>query len=349
MTDTVPFEPEDLRDVAVTDALLDQLGSAIGSVPAQPDGAEPALSLLTTWRTELDQQASSVLTNDLPVVPGPSRRSVRAHRRTAAATAIVVALAGTTGVAAAASGPTGPLGGLHKFLYGDTPSAPRLDALAQMASGLLDEAAAGIHAAQAAGTITTAQQVRLSRLLDSAQARLDSDSHAPTTLTDRLNRLRNDLASIPVVDPTPPAVGDNHGRTGHGADDTGTGDRGSTSDGQGSDDGSSSGGDQQDGGSSGSDDGTSPSTGGDGGSGSRDGSTSGDGSGDGGDQTSTGSGDGSTSGSSDGSTTSGGDSGGDGGGDGSSTVDTGTGGSDSGTSGGGDFTSSSDISTDGGD
>lgn len=347
MTGTVPFEPDDLRDVAVTDALLDQLAASIPAVPAQPEAAEPVLTLLTTWQAELDEMATSVLPTDLPAVPGPSRRWVRAHRRAAAATAIVVALAGSTGVAAAASGPSGPLGGLNKFLYGDSPSVPRLDALAQMASGLLDQAAAGIRSAQAAGTITTADQTRLSRLLDTAQARLDSDAHAPATLTGRLNRLRSDLATIPVVDPTPPAVGDNHGRAGDGANGTGTEDHGGST--SGSDGGSGSTSDQHDGGSSGSDDGTSTDSGGGGssGSGSDDGSTSGaDQSGDGsGDQTSTGSGDGSTSGSEGGTTTSGG---GDGGG-GSTSGDTGTSGSDSGTSGGGDFTNSTDTSGDSGD
>ena len=338
---TRPFEPHDLTDVAVTDALLDQLASGNSHAPAQRAGTEPLITLLTDWRAELDARAATALTADVPVLPSRSRRWVRTHRRTAAATAIVVVLAGsTTGVAAAAS-PSGPLGGLHKLFFGDSPSVAHQDARARMASDLLNRAAAGIRAAQRAGSITTARQAQLSKNLDSAQALLDADPQAPQPLQDELLRLRTDLAAIPVVDPTLPAAGENHGRSGHGADDTGTDDRG---DGSGdTQSGGTSSGDHHDGGSSGSDDGTT--TSGDGGSsGSGDGTSSSDGSGD---QSSTSSDGGSTSGTDDSGTTSGG---GDGGGDGGTTsgTDTSGSGSDSGGSGGGDLTSSTDVSGDGG-
>ncbi|HEX4654371.1 MAG TPA: hypothetical protein VH274_01375 [Mycobacteriales bacterium] len=306
MTELGPVEPDDLADVAATDTLLDQFGATREARPTHVDDTDSLLTLLVDWRTELDDRAATGLTTDVPVVPAASRRWIRVHRRTAAATAIVVALAGSTGVAAAASGPTGPLGGLHKLFFGDSPSVPRLDGLARLAANTLDEAGTAIRAAARAGSITTAAQNTLSAQLDRVETLLHGDALAPQGLIDRLSRLRTTLAAIPVSDPTPPVVTDNHGRSGHGADDTGTDDRTgrsrSTDDGggHGSDDGSSG---SDHGGDSGSGVSGSGDSSGDGGSGGDGGSASG------GDSGSTSGGDsGSASGGDDGST-SGGDSG----------------------------------------
>jgi hypothetical protein len=215
-----------------------------GRDPVQPDEFwtvdEPVRGLLSAWRAELDDWTAAAMSTDDVVLPSSSRRWIRAHRRTAAATALVVALAGSTGVAAAASGSSGPLGGLHKFFYG-SPAKPHVDALARKAGDKLDAAATGIRLAQAAGGITTVTRNRLAGLLDDAQQLLDRDMQPTNALDARLSKLRTELAAIPVSDPAQPSVADDHGSGGHGSDDTvGSDDRSGRDGGggQGGDDGS---------------------------------------------------------------------------------------------------------------
>ena len=220
----------------------------------EPDDA--LSQLLTDWRDELDAQADAVMTTELPALPGRSRRWVRAHQRTAAATAIVVALAGSTTVAAAATGSSGPLGGVHDLLYGK-PSTPPVDYTAIKIGALLRKVGAAVVDAQQAGSIKASARDRLTGELDEAQSLLDGDASAPATLGDRITELRAALDAIPTATAQSP---DAHHR-GHGDDNTPGDDQGSGSsdDSQGDDDGQ---GDDR-GGSQGSDDGNQDGTSGD--------------------------------------------------------------------------------------
>jgi hypothetical protein len=234
--------------------------------PLEPDDA--LSQLLTDWRNELDAHAGTVMTTELPALPGRSRRWVRAHQRTAAATAIVVALAGTTTVAAAATGSSGPLGGVHDFLYGK-PGTPPVDYTAIEIRALLGRVGAAVREAQQAGSIKASVRDRLTGDLDQAQSLLDGDASAPAALGVRVTELRAALAAIPTA--TAPSS-DSHHRS-HGADNT----PGDDQSGAAGDEGQGNAGGQGDdrGGSQGSDDGNQDGDGGDSG---------GDGSGGGGDQ-----------------------------------------------------------------
>ena len=246
MTSPYPVGPDDLAGVALTDSLLDRVGAG-APVAAEAGVDAAALELFTAWRAELDSHLNESSVAELGS-PARSRRWVRAHRRAAAVTAVVVALAGSTGVAAAASGPTGPLGGLHQLFFGDAAASHQPDPLAVRADRLLERVAARLRAAETAGAITATAKNRSSQDLDAAQILLDRDPRAPGDLLDRLNQLRAELAGIPVVQPTPPAVpargggeGPSHGEDGStppgghhdgaGGDsrsgDSGTGDNGS--------------------------------------------------------------------------------------------------------------------------
>lgn len=212
--------------------------------PMEPDDA--LSQLLTDWRDELDAHAGTTMSTELPALPGRSRRWLRAHQRTAAATAIVVALAGSTSVAAAATGSAGPLGPVHDLLYGK----PRIDYTAIQVRHILGIVAKGITQARQTGSITAAKRDVLSAQLDTAQQLIDGDAQAPAALSDRVKQLRDSLGAIPA--PTPPTPTSPHRDGGH--HDTSGGDQPSRSgeDSQGSDDGQ--GGDR--GGSQGSDDGS---------------------------------------------------------------------------------------------
>jgi hypothetical protein len=189
--------------------------------PLEPDDA--LAQLLTDWRGELDAHAGTSMSTGIPALPGRPRRWVRAHQRTAAATAIVVVMAGSTTVAAAASGSSGPLGGVHDFLYGkgqrtmQPPAAAVVDQRAGRAARWLDDIEARVRAAQSAGAISTSARAVIAHQLDLVQALLDSDEQAPAHLLDRLGRLRDELAAIPA--PASPAPVAPH--RGHGSDDNG--------------------------------------------------------------------------------------------------------------------------------
>lgn len=206
--------------------------------PMEPSD-DAVAQLLTTWRSELDDHAANAMSTELPVIPSRSRRWVRAHQRTAVATAIVVAIAGSTSVAAAVTGPSGPLGGVHSFFWGHSPATAQRNSLAKQVDHVLDQAAAGIHAAEDAGSITDSARVRLNADLDQAQTLLNGDPTAPAALQTRVDGLRAELAAVPAPAP-PPATSQHHGHGGDtpGDDQTGRsgeGRQGSDS-GQGSDD-----------------------------------------------------------------------------------------------------------------
>lgn len=306
--------------------------------PLEPDDA--LATLLTDWRAELDDQVTTAMSTGLPEPPGRPRRWVRAHQRAAAATAIVVAIAGSTSVAAAASGSSGPLGGLHNWLYGAPADHPAVDHVAVQAAALLASIDARVQAAQAAGEISSSERAQLAGRLDRVETLLNGDQQAPQSLRTHLTQLRSDLAAIPAPAPQPSVAP----QPAHGGNDTNVGGRDGSTDGgsHGSDDGQSSG-DRQ-----GSDDGQ---TSDDGQSTDRQGSNDG---GDSGDQSSGTSSDDGTSGgdqsqesghSGDSSTTAGTDQSDDGA---TTSGDSGTTSGDSG-SGGDSATTSGDSGSDGGD
>ena len=239
MTTHGPIEPDDLSMVADADALLDALAAGV-AVDAIGDEQATA-ALLSAWRVELGERAATAMTTTpaTTLTSGP-RHWIRVHRKTAAATALFVAIAGSTGAAAAASSPTGPLGGLHKLFYGDSTPTHHLDAFAADAKRLLDEADRQIEAAQAAGSITSARQNTISGELDTADGFLKRDALAPNDLLAQLNLLRDALARIPLaaeggVSPGTDERGDHEGENG-GGDDQGSSGRGGDDSGRGSDD-----------------------------------------------------------------------------------------------------------------
>ncbi|MDQ1695476.1 MAG: Anti-sigma-D factor RsdA to sigma factor binding region [Frankiaceae bacterium] len=291
MTDELSF-PDDLAAVAADDALVDALGSA----ELFPVDRDAVAGLLTMWRSELDEAVAAGSVGGFV----QRHRWSRARRNTAGFIAGVVALAATTGVAAAASGPSGPgpLGDLHRAIWGGSAISPTAhdSATTAQVTRILDEVAGAIQSAQAAGGITALERTRRNGQLDDAAALLEHDPAAPAGLRQRVDTLRAQLAALaPVSKPGPRNSGSEPGGT------SGTGNAGS--DNTGTDDGSASSGSGHDGG--GGDDGGSG-TSHDGGStdDATDGGSDGSGSGGGGsDDSSDSSGTDSGSGSDDGSST----------------------------------------------
>ena len=104
----------DPRAVEADDRLLDALAAGELTGPDLTD--DPAIAALADWRAELRN-------GDQPAVAAPARprrrRPARSPRRSLAAAAATAAVLVGGGVAAAAvSGPHGPLGGLHRLVFG---------------------------------------------------------------------------------------------------------------------------------------------------------------------------------------------------------------------------------------
>ena len=248
--------PEDLAALGRSETLLAALGNGDAVTDADQLGR-----VLGAWRQELD----AVEATPLPSRIGGTRRWVRAHRNIAGATAIVLALAASTGVAAAVSGPTGPFGGLHKALVGGP--SHHVDVIARQVARDLDAIRHFIDA-HASGVSDRARQTQFTKLA-AARALLATDPEPPDRLRERIDELNHDLAALPAL-PAPTddsTTTDRHGSN-SGSDDTDADDHGGTS-GHGSDDG------DEDGEGSGDD--------GSGASGSGDDSQTGDRDGDGGD------------------------------------------------------------------
>jgi hypothetical protein len=249
----------DFAAIAATDELLDALAN--GNRTTATNGESDAMtSLLAQWRHELDDHAASLAPFDgelssAGVSPArSSQRWARAHRRTAAAAALAVALAASTGVAAAESGRSGPLAPLNRLLFGGT--AQHHDATPSRVSALLQQAGDRIDVASEAGGISAAGRNGISALLNRAAGLLAVDADAPPALADQLATLRtrlSALAPLPTSPSAPVTKGgtDNAGTDGHGGH------------GQGSDDSATNGADHH-GGSTGSDDANSSGTSGDG-------------------------------------------------------------------------------------
>jgi hypothetical protein len=194
----LPFEAGDVFD---DEALLDRL--AAGS-PADDDGLG---ILLGAWRSELDLAASASPATSRRHLTSASRRDHGRVSRTAISAFAAAALFATGGVAAAAvSGPGGPLGALHRAIFGGQHSS--VDAIAQRVSRLLDAVGRRLAAAQAAGFVSEADRTDLSARLHRAAAWLRSDPRAPGALWQQLRTLRDQLAALPASDPPTALVPD---------------------------------------------------------------------------------------------------------------------------------------------
>src|SRR4051794_39469777 len=112
MTDQLINAGDDFAAIQADAELLDAL--AAGTTTPEPDSAA---ALLLAWRSELDDVLPSTptvpLQRGVPTTPKAPRR----RRHTAAVVAAAFVLAASTGVAAAAT-QAGPLGSLHRSLFG---------------------------------------------------------------------------------------------------------------------------------------------------------------------------------------------------------------------------------------
>lgn len=191
------------------------------------DAADPLADLLTAWRAELDTVTERYIPQTVApetVVSetnAPDRRPARVlrfprvdggwRRRSAAVAVAVGVVLGTSGVAAAVVSPAGALGLLRDIPIVRTvvPGGTDTARVAQ----LLDHAASGIAAAEAAGGVTPSARTDISTGLDQAAALLDGVSHPSSHLRSQLSDLRAALAALPSapgaadgaeVDPTGP-------------------------------------------------------------------------------------------------------------------------------------------------
>src|SRR4051812_45320821 len=100
----------------------DQLVNVLAA--GAPADHDPLAALLTAWRAELEHATPTTAptrpaTEQPSIIPASGRHPRRLTRRAVAALT-AAALVGGGGVAAAAvSGPHGPLGALHRILFGD--------------------------------------------------------------------------------------------------------------------------------------------------------------------------------------------------------------------------------------
>ena len=164
----------------------DLLISALAAGERVDDGG--ICSFLSAWRVELDSAVRTIAVTDLA-----RARSRRGSRRVVAATA-AIALATGGGVAAAvAAGPTGPLGGLHRILFGGT-VGKHVDA--NHARTLLDDADRRIATAQLSGFISPLGRSAVAELLNRAASQLHEATGADSLRT-RLTTLRRKLAELP--------------------------------------------------------------------------------------------------------------------------------------------------------
>jgi hypothetical protein len=129
-------------------------------------------------------------------------------------TAVVAAIlfATGTGAAAAATGTNGPLGVLHRILFGGHHSTAPDPAIAR-ARALLDDAERRISAAAAAGHISRADRQTIAGELGQAADLMRGVTDRADALWQRLAELRHQLAALPTADPgrasapTTPATG----------------------------------------------------------------------------------------------------------------------------------------------
>lgn len=188
----------DASHVLVDDALLDLL--AAGGTCDE----DAVAVLLSEWRAELSRATPAPLPRRAPT---PTRRDPGRASHTAMSAVAAAALLMTGGVAAAAaSGPGGPLGALHRVLFGEQHTPTITDATATRVSALLEQSERRLTAARAAGSLSARERAAVSATLDAATRLLDSDPAAPTALWQRLHALRRELAQLPIADPASTVV-----------------------------------------------------------------------------------------------------------------------------------------------
>lgn len=186
--------PDELAAIAADDRVFDALADG-----RRTEFSEAVTTLLVDWRGELDRAVRTA--PSLQTMPAPRARWSRTRRHATFAAVAALTLAVSTGVAAAAGGVTGPLGALHRALFG---SAARTSAARDAASEarialILDDVARSVRAARAAGGISDANRVGLDRLLDRAAAMIANDRDAFRSLQKRLDALRALLAALPSL------------------------------------------------------------------------------------------------------------------------------------------------------
>lgn len=179
----------DAGALADDDAML----TALGAGDTVDDGAIGPL--LNAWRVELD---AAPVPLGAAVTPRPDELSVRRRRLSRGVAASVVAAAMVAGggvAAAAASGPNGPLGPLHRVLFGGPAHTVGADRIA----ALLDAARQRLDAAHLVGGIRADQRAAIVALLDEAAGLLSDRTDAPARLGQLLAELRAELALLPDI------------------------------------------------------------------------------------------------------------------------------------------------------
>ena len=192
----------DPRAVEADDRLLDALAAGELTGPDLTD--DPAIAALADWRAELATATSPAGTAPARV---RRRRPARSPRRSLAAAAATAAVLVGGGVAAAAvSGPHGPLGGLHRLVFGagdhaehSGPGQVHVDA-ADRSAHLLDRAARLLR--KTPRSLQPSDRHAIAVALDRAHRLIVSDPHLDASraarLDARLDRLRTRLASLPA-------------------------------------------------------------------------------------------------------------------------------------------------------
>lgn len=197
----------DLEQAAADDALLTALATGGMFTGTPPENASSLEQLLLSWHDELDAVVPPA-TQETTVVSLSAMRDrrpgsggmYRTRRRTATIAGIGLATVLTmTGTAAAFTGAQGPLGTLHRALFGGTAAQHHPDQLALHVSFLLSQAQASIAAAHDAGGISTLQRVRIASILSDAERLLAADRDAPEALISRAATLRSALNGLPTL------------------------------------------------------------------------------------------------------------------------------------------------------
>jgi hypothetical protein len=228
-----PDDEFDLAELAASDAWLD-------AVASRTAGSDPLAAQLVAWLDRIDEEheppgadgADAAASELAPVVDlrAASGAGRRMPRRAFAAVAILSA-ATLAGAGVAAASPGTPLYPVHRVVFG----AADQQAL-DRASRLLDQAAAIITPAQAAGVISADDRAAAARWLGLSAGLLDhaSASSRRAALERRQAGLETALAALPTAPVAVPAASPHPSPadTSHGGSGTDSGRHG-TSDGSG--------------------------------------------------------------------------------------------------------------------
>jgi hypothetical protein len=199
----------DLKQAAADDALLTALASGGMINGASPENGCSLEQLLLSWHDELDavvppatQETSVISLSAMRDRQPGSGGMCRTRRRTVAIAGMGLAtVLAMTGTAAAFTGAHGPLGTLHRALFGGAAQQHHPDQLALHVSFLLSQAQSSIAAAHDAGGISTLQRGRIASILSDAERLLAADRDAPEALINRAATLRSALNGLPTLPP----------------------------------------------------------------------------------------------------------------------------------------------------